>query len=181
MELIRHETSETRVKRYSKALLLTALAVCFPFLGYAQTWDAATCYDICNIVYNDGRNIDEVLQGKYGYKMCDNLSVIDGYMSLYYKNCDVDREGNLISLSRQGVSSVIMVHVADGTVEMAFAVFNVANAKKFLNQALELGFGRLSRIGGNQKYILENIVMEEFRPDKVGRYTYYSYKFSKGF
>lgn len=182
MELIGHEMNGKRLMKAGKGLLIMTLVFCSTVFANAQAWDAASCYDVCNIVYNDGRNIDEVLRGKYGYSMCNNLTVDDGYMMLYYKNCDVDPEGNLNGLSKQGVSSVIMVHVATyGSIELAFSVFSAKNAKKFLNQAFELGFTRLSKIGGRQKYLLEDIVMEEFSPDMVGPYTYYSYKFSKGF
>ena len=169
------------MSRISTILLISMMALCLPTLSRAQAWDSATCYDICNIVYNDGYNLDDVLQGKLGYELCNNIDVEDGFMSLYYKNCDVDAYGNLNGLSRQGVSSVIMVHVTNGPVEMSFSVFNAANAQKFLKQATDLGFTKLSRIGGRQKYLLENIVMEDLGTDKIGRFTSYSFKFSKGF
>lgn len=140
----------------------------------AQSWDAATCYDLCYILLNDGYYVDDILVGKYHYKVEQNESYGDQvFVTFYSKNMELDVYGNIVRFSKTGVSNVVSALKNTGnSTPMGMTLFSLANAKKFRDQALELGFKKWKVSGGKTYYTLKNLVMEEFTDKWGGRKCY---------
>ena len=160
-------------------LLAFAFCLCLALATEAaapkNTWDAATCADICNIVVDGGHNIDQVLIRGCNYKHENNLTTgDDGFLAMYIRNVRVDPYGNLVGLGNKGVSSVVMAHLSSGPCKIVIAFFSAANAEKFRNQAFELGFQKVKTSGKSTFYVLDNLVIEE-TSDKIGRFMSYQF------
>ena len=159
----------------SLRFFLIVACVVFANSAFGQKWDAATCADICNIVVDGGYNIDEILQSKCGYEHLNNMNAgDDGFLALYALNAQVDIYGNLIGLSKTGVSSIVMAHLNSGSCKIIIGFFSSANAKRFRDQAFELGFVKSKTSGKNSYYVLDNLSIEE-STDKIGCFTAYEF------
>lgn len=146
----------------------------------AQRWDAATCADVCNLVEDGGYEIDAVLQHQRGYTLINNMNTNQGFASLYARNARVDINGNLLGLGKSGISSVIIAHLYGGSVEIGISFFSTANAKRFRDQAYEIGAVKAKTVGKTTYYILEDLIIEE-SPGRIGRFTSYDFLIKKGY
>ena len=160
-------------------VLLTLIA---PASVNAQVWDAPTCADICAIVaQGKTHELDAIMRNKFNFQYNSKVDTYDGVIVLYTKNADVDAQGNLLGLSKHGVSCTIMAHLSQEGIEIGISFFSAANARKFLNQAFELGFSKMRTTRGVSYYNLDYLMIEDHGPEKVGRYTGYSFKVARAY
>ncbi len=94
------------IKRFTVAVLVLASIT----VANAQSWDAATCRDLCYIVANQGYYIDDVLVAKCHYTIFNNFNTDEGFVTIYSRNVNYDAYGEPSSLSKSGVSSIIMAN-----------------------------------------------------------------------
>jgi|GEM_PF-2468234 len=170
-----------------KKVFLSLVTVLLTFTSYqvqAQTvsWDAAKCMDIINIISSGGDNLDGQLRG---YTLVNNITHDDGYgfVSLYSKNARVAYNGDLLGLSGKGVSNIIMINQrTDGYTqypEVVTSFFSAANATKFRNQMIELGFTKSEVKNGSTFYKSENVPALQIQEtkDRMGKYTLFMFTF----
>ena len=145
--------------RANKTLLFL---LCIFALGHAKSlaeWDAATCRDLCQIVLNDGRNIDEILDTGGKYTLVNNANTSDeSFISLYALNLVCDIYGNIVRLHKEGISNMVAAHMMPDDVEVI----------------LFLGFKKTKTVGGKTTYRLNALELTE-STGKMGRYRTYEF------
>lgn len=159
--------------------IIIALCMLLPQMVMAQQWDAATCIDLCRVLVNQGSETDNILVGKYGYELVNNIPVGDdysnGYLSLYQLNMTCDINGEIVSLARNGVSNYLLIgYDAYDEMSLATSFFSPGNAAKFRQQALDIGFKKTRTVRGETFYEWEGIELAE-SSKRFGRYTAYAF------
>lgn len=143
----------------------------------AQTWDAATCADLCQILLEQGYYIDSELIHQRGYTLQNNVTSDDGsgFMACYSKNVVMTRDGNNIVSLGKGVSSLVMAQHAGGSLlGIAISFFNDKNAATFRNQMTNIGFQKVKTSRGITYYYYNGITIEE-QNVKQGKYVLRSF------
>ena len=155
-------------------LFLLCIFALGPVKSLAE-WDAATCRDLCQIVLNDGRNIDEILDTGGKYTLVNNANTSDeSFISLYALNLVCDIYGNIVRLHKEGISNMVAAHQMPDDVEIILFLFSQTNAATFRQQALDLGFKKTKTVGGKTTYRLDALELTE-STGKMGRYRTYEF------
>lgn len=160
-------------RRFAMAVLFVVMAI----VTNAQKWDAVTCADLCNIVANNGYNIDDILVRKYDYFIVNNFNTDEGFGSIYSRNVNYDAYLEPKSLSKAGVSSIIMANMrSNGPVTVQITLFSATNAQIFRNQMLELGFKKTKVTKGTTYYVLGDFVIEEDKQQKAKQFIFFNFR-----
>lgn len=171
------------MKRFSM-WLVAALLMISAVPAQAQNWDAVTCEELCDLVYNDGYDADQRLDG---YQLINNFTHNDGYgfTSLYARNIRVDYNGVVQGFSKSGVSNLVFVnHMSNqGGETNANAVitfFSSANATKFRTQVTQLGFKKAGTERGVVVYKHSNVPLKiKENSEKYGKYPAWGFLIEK--
>jgi hypothetical protein len=163
------------MKKTLFVLTLLWAALFTPVQAQQSNWDAATFEDLCILVLNQGYEVENVMGA---YTHVNNLTLDDGYgfASLYALNARVDYNGNLLGLTNGGVSNIVIVLHNTGD-DFGCAVisnfFSTANAAKFRQQMLDLGFKKTKTQGTEIHYTHSKMpgfkVVES--KDRMGKYS----------
>ena len=163
------------IKRILLVLTLLWGTLLTPAKAQQSNWDAATVKSLCNLVANGGDGVEYTMSD---YQLVNNLTHGDGYgfSSLYARHAKVDYNGNVKSLTGGGVSNVVVVsHRTDhtGACHVASSFFSAANATKFRQQALDLGFQKSKTQGGQTFYKHSEVPGIEIieQKSRSGKYT----------
>lgn len=157
--------------------LLIFLFVLITTNTFAQQWDAATCLDMCRILIENGSNAEEVLIDKLDYDYIASQDFDDlrtGYM--FARNVKVDSNGRVLSIGKQGVSSVVMLKPSLYDPKYIIIFFSKTNIDIFRRQILDLGFEKLGTDRDGTHYFFDGVEITEYR-DKSGNYSYIGFLF----
>ena len=138
-------------------LFLLCIFALGPVKSLAE-WDAATCRDLCRIVLNDGRNIDEILDTGNKYTLVNNANTSDeSFISLYALNLVCDIYGNIVRLHKEGISNMVAAHQMPDDVEVILFLFSQTKA-----------------VGSKTTYRLDALELTE-STGKMGRFRTYEF------
>ena len=166
-----------------KNILYLTIALFIASVGNlkAQNWDAATAADLCNVLLeDDGSELGNCMT-RNGYYLVNNFDTTDGgFASLFSRNCTVDINGNVQSLSSKGVSSIVVCYnPIEQSKQVVITLFSAPNATKFRQQMLDLGFTKTGTARGKTTYRLEEYELQATEyADKMGRYNIYMFHLS---
>ena len=164
--------------------LVAAMLMISAVPATAQTWDAVTCEELCDLVYNDGYDADQTMEG---YQLINNYTHNDGYgfTSLYARNFRMHHNGDPIGFSGNGVSSMVFVNHwsnqgREVTASASINFFSAANATKFRAQMTKLGFKNVGVQKGRTIYQHEQVPIKisELK-DKYGKYPIWAFIIEK--
>lgn len=155
---------------------LLAVSLMASVSALAQKWDAATCVDMCKILIGNGANMEEILVDKLDYEYYgeQDFGVRSAYV--FCRNVNMDDDGNLLSLGKQGVSSVVYLIPSLFQGEYLIAFFSKTNTDLFGNQMFKMGFKKKGVNADGIRYIMDDIEVEESN-DKVGRFSMTTFAF----
>lgn len=164
-----------------KKILVFALSVLFGLTAEAQgSWDAVSAKEAVTMVAGGGYDINNVM-ARNGYTLVNNVSTPDGgFVTIYSRNCTVNSYGDATRLG-QGVSSIVLcTNPIDQPSDLSVMLFSAANATKFRQQILDLGFKKSGTVRGNTVYKIPNVdfAIQEGK-GKSGRYPVTIFYFSQ--